>query len=210
MKTLFFTESSMLFVIITVLALMLWAILRRGGAYVLGIYITVLGFLLYFYRVPQRELVRNEDVLLAASDGTVKEIVYDKDTDTYRVVAFLHIFNQHLQFYPISGTVKETKYKTGSFHPAYLLQKSRYNERMETSIETPHGIVKVTQIAGQIARRIVNHSVKGEHVTQGDYMGMIKLSSRVDIEFPATIFTPKVKIGDILKAKETIIATSSK
>lgn len=207
MNTLFFKESFFLFTVITIIALLIVLLFSKKWAIIFIVYLVIIAFLVYFYRVPNRSVVYNPDVLLAASDGTVKQIIYDKDTKTYRIVVFLHIFNQHLQFYPINGSIKALNYHVGEFHPAYLLEKSKYNERMETILNTKYGDIKITQIAGQIARRIVNKSEVGKKIKQGDYMGMIKLSSRVDIEFSANYFKPSVNIGDKIHAQQTILAT---
>lgn len=204
MQTLFFKESFFMFAAISIAAILITIYFRNIWSII--IYVVIIMFLLYFYRIPNRSFVQKPDNLLAASDGTVKEIIFNKSTNTYRIVVFLHIFNQHLQFYPINGTVKDIKYHKGEFYPAYLLEKSKYNERMETILDTKYGDITITQIAGQIARRIVNKSRIGQTVKQGDYMGMIKLSSRVDIEFSAKYFKPNVKVGDKIYAQETIIS----
>lgn len=208
MKTLFLQESFPLFVVLCSTTLLFaWLYPTRKGL-VVTTFIVVVGFLSFFYRVPPRKhIVPSEDTVLAASDGTVKAITYNKDKDTYVVVAFLNIFNQHMQYYPVSGQVSSVEHVLGSFHPAYMLHKSQYNERTTTTIKTATlGDVSVTQIAGQVARRIVNYSRKGDVVKQCDHMGMIKLSSRVDVEFSAKSFFPSVSVGDILTATETVLA----
>lgn len=206
MKTLFFQESMGLFLVLSgvFLVLFIWTYKSRAMLWWVGLYIGLVVALCLFYRVPHRERVSDEESIVASSDGVVKQILELPD-GRVRVVAFLNIFNQHLQFYPVSGVIEAMEYKKGSFHPAYLLEKSQYNERCLTRIRTKKGTVDITQIAGQVARRIVNHSKVGEQVRQGDYMGMIKLSSRVDLEFSKN-YQIQVKIGDKLSALETIIA----
>lgn len=209
MKTLFFQESMFLFVAISILTIVIGTYLfytrSRYTAFLIIWYLFLILSLCIFYRVPSRKFIPNENNIIASSDGVVKEITY-LPNNRVRIVAFLNIFNQHLQFYPVSGKVSKTEYILGSFHPAYLLEKSNYNERFLTYIQTENDTIVVTQIAGQIARRIVNNSVKDISVKQGAYMGMIKLSSRVDLEFSSDVYTPLVKIGDKLSALETIIA----
>ena len=169
-------------------------------------YLFVIAALVVFYRTKDEPITENDNVLLSPCGGKIKEIVQDGDTTKIRV--FLNIHNQHAQFYPISGKVTRVEYTHGTFHPAYLLQKTKYNERTTTSIETTHGdTVKVTQIAGQLARRIVNHAKIGDEVDQGEYFGMIKFSSAVDIEFSSEVWEIKAVVGDKLTPLKTILAS---
>ena len=172
-------------------------------------FIVLFLLLIWFYRIPDTSrFVQNDSIIVAPSDGIVKAINYNKETDSYTIIVFLNIFDQHHQYYPISGTISNTIYKEGKFHPAYLLEKSEYNERQDTYIITEYGEqIRVSQIAGQIARRIVNNSIQYSNVKQGEYMGMIKLSSRVDIEIPANNFVINVTPNTKIKALDTILAT---
>lgn len=206
MKTLLFTESAALCVATTVIAAAAAALFSKHSIPIVAFYVFLMASLMYFYRYPTLAFHPNPKALMAPSDGVVKKIVYDKENERIKVIVFLNIFNQHLQFYPVNGIIANTTYHKGSFHPAYFLEKSAYNERMVTSIKTDKDTIIVTQIAGQIARRIVNHAKLNAAVRQGDYMGMIKLSSRVDIEFSSKIYACKVAIGDKLTALEKIIA----
>lgn len=171
-------------------------------------YVLLVVALMVFYRVPERILPTDSaGALLAPCDGVVKAIERDERTGRVRIVVFLNIFDQHLQFYPTSGKVVKRDYVKGTFAPAYALEKSQHNERLRVEIRTERGIVGITQIAGQIARRIVNHARVGNVIQQGDYMGMIKLSSRVDIDFPMDAWrTLRVRVGDRIRANETKLA----
>ncbi|QIG60186.1 phosphatidylserine decarboxylase [Dishui Lake large algae virus 1] len=209
MKTLFFEESFSLFVAILLILLvcvLAYPYFKKYAIIAISFVLIILAFLIYFYRYPTLVFHPNPTAVFAPSDGVVKQVIYDEKNKRIKVVAFLNIFDQHVQFYPVSGKIAAVTYHPGEFHPAYFLEKSAYNERMETAIKTDRDTIVVTQIAGQIARRIVNHSKINTPVSQGEYMGMIKLSSRVDIEFSSTIYDCKVKIGDKLTALETIIA----
>jgi phosphatidylserine decarboxylase len=170
------------------------------------VYLGIIFVLVIFYRTKDDAVILNDSALISPCGGKIKEIKQEGDNVKIRV--FLNIHDQHAQFYPVSGTVVDVAYKHGTFHPAYLLKKTEYNERTVTSIETLDGdIVKVTQIAGQVARRIVNHAREGEDVTQGQYFGMIKFSSAVDIEFSSQGWKLLVKEGDKLTPLKTILAT---
>jgi phosphatidylserine decarboxylase len=159
-----------------------------------------------FYRTRDDVIVSDDGVIISPCGGKIKKVIFDGDRVIIRV--FLNIHDQHAQFYPVSGRVTDVEYKHGEFYPAYFLEKTKYNEKTMTTIETSEGErVKVTQIAGQVARRIVNHAKIGDLVTQGEYFGMIKFSSAVDIEFSLQGWKPLVKEGDKLTPLKTIIAT---
>jgi phosphatidylserine decarboxylase len=173
------------------------------------IYIVVIMSLILFYRIPVRKLSNDSTgAIVAPCDGVVKAIEEDHASGRTRIIVFLNIFDQHLQYYPISGRVIKRDYVSGTFAPAYALEKSQFNERLRLEVRHATGAdVGITQIAGQIARRIVNHADVGDNVHQGDHMGMIKLSSRVDIDFPSgTWKSIEVKVGDRIRALETKLA----
>jgi len=204
-KTLLIHESWLLFSLLSLIYFIFVMMnpTKMGAHYV---YLATVAVLIIFYRTRDDPIDEKETLFLSPCGGTVKDIVQLSDRTKIRV--FLGIQDQHAQFYPVSGTVVDVEYKHGKFHPAYLLKKTEYNERSITSIKTLGGdVIKVTQIAGQVARRIVNHADVGDKVKQGDYIGMIKFSSAVDIEFQTDAWKLKVKIGDKLTPNKTIVAT---
>jgi phosphatidylserine decarboxylase len=169
-------------------------------------YLVIILILGIFYRTKDDPIVLNDTHFLAPCGGKIKKIE-QKGTRT-KIRVFLNIHDQHAQFYPVSGTVTDVQHKLGKFNPAYLLEKTEFNERTITSLQTKNGdTIKVTQIAGQVARRIVNHAKIGSHVKQGDYIGMIKFSSAVDIEFSSDAWQIEAKVGDKLTPLQTILAT---
>lgn len=172
------------------------------------LYILSIIILVWFYRLPDTStFIMNHNIIFAPCDGIVKSVNYDDRTRCHKIIVFLNILDQHHQYYPISGIIEDSEHTSGSFHPAYILEKSKYNERHSTTIRSHYGdIITVTQIAGQVARRIVNNSIRGMIVNQGQRMGMIKLSSRVDIEFSHQYYKPIVRTGDRLYALKTPIA----
>ena len=171
------------------------------------VFLCMFGFLVWFYRYPDR--TRNTDknagdFLLSVCDGTILEI---EETDTtYRIATFLSPFNVHVQYYPCDGVIKHKKYKEGTFNPAFY-KKSKYNERMETTMETKFGEVIIVQIAGFFVRRIVGFHNVGERVTQGSGLGMIKFGSRVDIIFPKQKTRILVSEGDRVREGRTRLAS---
>lgn len=168
------------------------------------IMIPLIVLLFYFYRFPDRPCQSDDHQIISPADGTVKEITINPITQETKISLFLSPLDVHVQYIPYSGQVIQQKYQKGTFNPAYLLQKSQYNERNTITILTRYGPIKVTQIAGQLARRIVSKVHKGDQVQKGDPYGMIKLSSRVDIVLP-----PSAKVlvqkGDHLKGCQTIL-----
>tara|TARA_B100001758_G_scaffold124711_1_gene107328 strand:- start:1997 stop:2494 length:498 start_codon:yes stop_codon:yes gene_type:complete len=159
---------------------------------------------MYFYRFPNR-IIKNKDNMniLSPSDGKIVKII--KERDYYKIIVFLSIFDVHIQWYPINGIITHSEYKTGKFNLAYILEKSDYNEKYITEIKNSNGKIRVVQIAGMVARRIVNNSKINKKVKQGDYMGMIKLSSRIDIYLPVNNVKLLVKKGDKIYGNHTKI-----
>ena len=175
----------------------------RTASPVFIIIIIILALMLYFYREPEGiEACTSRDVpsniLLAPSYGTVKAI--RKDSDYIYVAIFLSPADVHQQYYPVNGKVIDRVYDcTGKFEIAFDLDKSRLNEKKIHVIQTTHGVVLVTQIAGLLVRAIVSDDDVNVNVKAGQRFGMIKFGSRVDIAIPVCNgFELKCKIGDKL------------
>jgi phosphatidylserine decarboxylase len=145
--------------------------------------IILLICLLFFYRganLPNE--VSDSNTMISPCNGRVLKI---KEHGTHiQISVFLNIHNIHVQYSPISGKILSILHKEGEFHPAYLFEKSQYNERVETTLGTEFGNITVVQIAGQVARRIVSFLEKGQSVERGEPLGLIKFGSRVDIWIP--------------------------
>jgi len=157
-------------------------------------------FCLFFFRDPYREckaLQNDPSVLVCPADGKVVDIAYDENNKlegyAQKVSIFMSPFNVHVNRAPMSGKIKEVKYKKGAFKVAYLPKSSELNERNDLLIEGQNGkTIKVRQIAGLVARRIVCWVNEGDNIKAGQKYGMIKFSSRVDIFLPAEV---KLNIG---------------
>lgn len=200
--TLLFSESPCL-----VLGLLLIGIIfKNNKAVLLTISLTIM-ILMIFYRFPKRNINhQSNNVIVSPCDGKVLSIKKVNDKYT-RIVIYLSIFNVHTQWYPCSGKIKKVVYKPGKFNLAHILEKSEYNERVQTTIDAGlSNDIGVVQIAGQVARRIVNKSKTDETVTKGSYMGMIKLSSRVDVYLPNKGLDLRVVEGQDVRGCETNIA----
>lgn len=174
--------------------------------YVLGA--TLLVLLLFFYRPGNaRNFGDSPNVVYSPCNGKVVSI--ERDTQKTRIAVFLNIHNVHVQYFPVDGKIVSVIHKPGSFHPAYMLQKSEFNERMETTLETAHGAVTIVQISGQIARRIVGFRKPGDKVAKGEPLGLIKLGSRVDIIVPSTA-TPMVRVGESIDIGDPVFVYGNK
>lgn len=180
-------------------------------AYILCIIpISMIGFVLYFFRVPQRHNVQGENVVTSVADGKVVVIekVYESEyikADCIQVSVYMDFFNVHVNFWPVSGRVSYYRYHPGKYMLAFLPKASELNEHTSTGIATPFGDVFFKQIAGTFARRIVCYAGLGNKVSKGDQCGIIKFGSRVDMFLPLDTEI-KVKLGDFVKASESIIA----
>jgi phosphatidylserine decarboxylase len=176
--------------------------------------LVVLLFLLYFYRTPETQTGWLDNVIVAPSYGTVSKIgelptsyhsKYLNDSETYTYVCiFLSPFDVHQNYYPINGYVINRIYDdTGHFKLAFQLDKSDENEKKLHFIDTKHGVVTVTQIAGALPRRIVSDYELGP-CEAGRRFGMIKFGSRVDLALPSEGLTLLIKEGDTLTGGEAI------
>ena len=171
----------------------------------------LLIFTFYFFRDPERVVPIGDDILVSPADGLITNITETKEgKKTYiKVSIFLSIFNVHIQRLPISGEVTKVDYIEGKFINATLDKASDENERLKITIKNGNNLIYVTQIAGLIARRIVNYVKPNENINQGDRYGIIKFGSRVDIEFPNS-FKLLVNEGQQCIGGETIIAQDIK
>ena len=168
-------------------------------------------FTFYFFRDPERVIPIGDDILVSPADGLITNITEIKEGKKLytKVSIFLSIFNVHIQRLPISGEVTKVDYIEGKFINATLDKASDENERLKITIKNGNNLIYVTQIAGLIARRIVNYVKPNENINQGDRYGIIKFGSRVDIEFPNN-FKLLVNEGQQCIGGETIIAQDIK
>lgn len=206
MKTLFFTLSRYLFHFISLLTLFLIIISKSYKP--IYFYIIIIIFLIYFYRIPNRKCFSEELDIISPSDGTILDITKNKN-HTKTISIFLSPLDVHVQYIPYNGIIINKEYKSGKFNPAYLLQKSSYNEQSKLTIRTIYGDLIVTQIAGLLVRRIITEPDIGDYVEKGKIYGMIKLSSRVNLTIPQNCII-HVKKGDKVKGCQSILARFTK
>ncbi len=174
----------------------------------------LLIIILQFFRNPKRTVLITENNIIAPVDGKVVVIeeVYEGEyfkDKRIQVSIFMSPINVHVTRYALSGLVKFSKYHPGKFLVAWHPKASEENERTTVVIENnTFGAVLYRQIAGALARRIVNYATEGMQVVQGEDAGFIKFGSRVDLFLPLG-----TKINVVLNQKavggKTIIATKA-
>jgi phosphatidylserine decarboxylase len=165
----------------------------------------------YFFRDPDRQPPEGDDRLVSPADGRVIRVdrgVYKEylPEECRKVSIFMNVFNVHVNRIPLDGVVENVVYTPGRFMNASFDKASEFNERNALTIRTPNGMQFVmVQIAGLIARRIVNAARTGSRVRRGERFGMIQFGSRLDLYLPVTCRI-RVKTGDRTRAGETVIA----
>ncbi len=169
----------------------------------------ILVFVLNFFRDPDRTPPNRDDVVISPADGKVlfvKEINDHKfiNEKAWMVSIFMSPLNVHVNRIPISGTVEYLEYIEGKYVAAFEDKASDLNERMEIGISSSKGKVFFTQVAGMVARRIVNDLKLKENVKIGERFGMIKFGSRVDVIVNSK-WKPKINKDDKVTAGETIL-----
>ena len=174
----------------------------------------LLGFLviiLQFFRNPKRKTVQNDKHVLSSVDGKVVVIeeVFEKEyfnDNRIQVSVFMSPINVHITRYPIGGKIVFSKYHPGKYLVAWHPKASEDNERTTVVIDNKtFGKVLYRQIAGAMAKRIVNYAKVGNQVTQGSDSGFIKFGSRVDLFLPLNAEI-KVQLNQKVRGGESIIA----
>ena len=170
-----------------------------------------MGFVLFFFRVPQRKLTGNSNDVTSVADGRVViiEKVYEPEYikgECMQLSVYMDFFNVHVNYWPVAGEVTYYKYHPGKYLLAYLPKASELNEHTSVGMKSAYGDVFFKQIAGTFARRIVCHAVEGDKVEKAQECGIIKFGSRIDMYLPLDADI-KVKIGDNVRAVETVLAT---
>ena len=211
-----FTIIIVSFVLIAVSALLLeqfvsikW--LRITLQFTLLIFLVLV---LQFFRNPDRPPLALQDAVVSPVDGKVVIVKEVEEPEYFKgkrlqVSIFMSPLNVHVTRYPVSGTVVFSKYHPGKYLVAWHPKSSTLNERTTIVVDNPaYGEVLYRQIAGAVARRIVNYAKEGQSVTQGTDAGFIKFGSRVDVFLP-TKTTVLVEEGQVVKGGVTIITSKN-
>ena len=168
-------------------------------------------FLLFFFRLPSRNMEPDPGLIYAPADGKVVVIEETLENEYFKdlrlqVSIFMSPFNMHSNRYPVSGRIKYVCYHPGKYIVAWHPKSSELNERSTIVIETKEGTeILVRQIAGAVARRIVTYAKENQDILQGEELGFIKFGSRVDVFLPVGTDI-EVPILQQVKANKTVIA----
>src|SRR3989344_4258952 len=193
---------------------------------ILAVIVLLIGlFLLNFYRDPERKIPKGNDIVSPADGkvisiidmskdaikvkkgfiGKIRVLTKDVANQCYVVSIFMSPLDVHVNRAPIEGTIKSIKHTKGKFFKAYDLEKSLENEKNEIVIENKKLKIKIIQIAGFLARRIICRVKLHQKVNKGQRIGMIALGSQATIIMPGVVKL-KIRLGDRVKAGSTIIA----
>lgn len=148
------------------------------------------GFVIAFFRIPDRPLFSDDEVVFSPCDGTVVVCEDVQETEVLgekrlQISIFMSVTNVHMNWFPVGGKVTYFKHHHGKFMVAWHPKSSDDNERTTTAVETPsNGTVVFRQVAGYVARRIVSYARVGEQAAQNTPCGFIKFGSRVDLYLP--------------------------
>ena len=178
------------------------------------IFILTLGLLLFlisFFRVPSRPLTTGDNLVICPADGKVVVIeeVFDEEYFKARrlqLSIFMSPANVHQNRNPVAGEVVYNQYHKGKYLVAWHPKSSTDNERHSVVLRNSHGEVLVKQIAGALARRIVNYLSVGQKVGQSAEMGFIKFGSRVDVLLPPGTRV-NVQLNQVVQGGVTVLAT---
>jgi len=171
----------------------------------------LLLFMISFFRIPRRTHTQREDAVIAPADGKVV-VIEEVQADEYfkdrriQVSIFMSPLNVHVNRNPVSGEVIYSQYHKGKYLVAWHPKSSLENERHTVVYQKNGKHLLVKQIAGALAKRIVNYLKPGVRVEQGQEMGFIKFGSRVDILLPLDAKV-LVKMGEVARGGVTVIAT---
>lgn len=163
-----------------------------------------------FFRVPTRVINKVDDGVLSPADGTIVyvgnafEHEYFKD-ERLKISIFMSINNVHVNSFPVSGEISYMAYHPGKYAIAKLPKSSVDNEHNTIVVRNDEVEVLFRQIAGFVARRIISYPEVGDHVEQGEEVGMIKFGSRVDVFLPKNAYVA-VNKGDKVVSKKTVLA----
>ena len=178
------------------------------------IFFATLGLLLFlisFFRIPNRTLTISDNQIIAPADGTVVVIEETIDPEYFKdkrlqVSIFMSPANVHVNRNPISGNVVYNQYHKGKFLVAWHPKSSTDNERHSVVLKKGDVEILVKQIAGALAKRIVNYLQVGQKVSQTQEFGFIKFGSRVDLLLPVGTKL-NVELNEVVKGGVTVIGT---
>jgi phosphatidylserine decarboxylase len=177
-------------------------------------FLALAGFLLYFFRDPERRTEAAGGEVVAPADGRVV-VAGDVEAgaappgDWRQISIFLSPMDVHINRAPIAGKVQRIEYRPGRFLPAYKREAARENERNEIWIDHDGQTVVCRQVVGVLARRLVCRVGEGATLAAGERFGLMKFGSRIDLFLPPSA-TVTVRVGDRVEAGVTVVARLSR
>ena len=182
----------------------------------LNIFISIIStvffyLILHFFRNPIRDVLVNDNHIIAPSDGklvVIENVVENEflNEECTQLSIFMSPLNVHKQWYPSNGKIIYSKYHPGKYLVAWHPKSSTENERSTIVIETKEkNKILYRQIAGAVARRICNYAIEGNNVNQNMEAGFIKFGSRIDVYIPKKSQI-KVALNDTIIGGKTILA----
>ncbi len=168
-------------------------------------------FVISFFRSPKRNFTIAHHQVICPADGKVVVIEEVTDNEYFhdkriQISIFMSPANVHINRVPMSGEVTYSQYHKGKYLVAWHPKSSMENERHSVVIKSDKAVILVKQIAGAVAKRIVNYCKIGQAVSQGTEMGFIKFGSRVDVLLPVGTHL-NVQLGQMVKGGVTVLAT---
>jgi len=208
-----------------VIASIIFAVINLASFYFISFYwpwlswlifIATLGLVLFiisFFRVPNRLLTTGDKLVICPADGKVVVIEETVDVEYFKdkriqVSIFMSPANVHQNRNPVGGEVVYNQYHKGKYLVAWDPKSSTENERHSVVIKTPQAEILVKQIAGAVAKRIINYLKVGQQVKQSAEYGFIKFGSRVDVLLPLGAKI-KVELNEVVKGGVTVLAELS-
>ena len=171
----------------------------------------LLLFIISFFRIPNRKLTQGENQVIAPADGKVVVIeeIFDEEyfkEKRLQISVFMSPANVHVNRNPLSGEVTYDQYHKGKYLVAWNPKSSTENERHSVVIKHKKGEILVKQIAGALAKRIINYLQVGQQVTQNNELGFIRFGSRVDVLLPLDAKV-EVSLNQVVQGGVTVLAT---
>ncbi len=173
-------------------------------------------WVLYFFRDPQRTIPTGDNLFVSSADGVVSDITpigadSELGCDGVRIGVFMNVFSVHVNRAPCDGIVTDIQYNRGSYLDVRKPDAWRLNESMLIAIDCNVGgqthSIRVRQVAGLVARRIVCNVTEGDRLVRGERFGMIKFGSRLELMLPTAMgAAPQVRIGQKVAAGSTVLA----
>jgi len=185
--------------------------LLAGYSWPAGILLALTLFILYFFRDPERHIPMDKGAILSPADGKliqIREVPAGEALECPSICLsiFMSVLNVHVNRMPYDGKILKKTYNPGKYLPAFREKASLLNEQTSICLDTEGGPLRVTQIAGLIARRIVCKVQEGDIMPRGQRFGLIKFGSRVDLYLPQKNTRIVAHTGDRVRAGETVVA----